>query len=373
MAYEPAPLRYIFGRYVLEFSKPMTRTVPAQSVLLLGTDLSTGGGVNRVIVDLAHLLHNRLGMRVTIASARSDAPSSYTIPDNVDILQGRRGGILAYLRFLWRLRSQPFDAVISFWGQDNILALLMLFGSGKQVVVCEHTSFHNATASVQLARRLIYRYAEAVTVLNRRELAHYTRYLANVSLVPNPVRPLRPPRSDRDKVILGVGHLVEKKGFADLIEAYARSGVFRKGWALRIIGDGPDRPRLEALIAKYHLEMATILPPTNDITQVYAAAQIIVVPSHLDVFSLVLAEGAISGLIPLAYDIDGPAYLLEQFPELLVPEGNVELLAERLGWLCRGNGPDPTDIARVMGDLTSPETITGYWRSLLAGRRRVGA
>lgn len=359
-------MQYISARCIASAARPVTGTVPSRSILLLGTDLSTGGGVNRVMVDLAHLLCERLGMRVTIASARSAAPSSYNIPDGVALLPGSGGGVPAYLRFLWRLRSQPFDTVVSFWGQDNVLALLMLLGSGKRVVACEHTSFHDTTATVRLGRRILYRFAHAVTVLNRRELAHHARYLSNVTLLPNPIRPLRPARGNRGKVILGIGHLIDRKGFADLVAAYARSGLAREGWALHIVGNGPDRARLQAMIDEHRLDNVAILPPSDDIVRVYETARIIVIPSQIEVFSLVLAEGAMSGLVPLAYDVDGPAYLLERFPDLLVPAGDVTLLAERLSSLCRGDAPDPATIARVIRDLTAPEVIAGQWRSLLA-------
>lgn len=344
----------------------MMQRVPSRSILLLGTDLSTGGGVNRVIVDLAGLLHKRLGMHVTISNARSDRPSSYEIPEDVALRPGRGSGILQYLQFLWRLRSEPFDTIVSFWGQDNILALLMLFRSGKRIVVCEHTSFQDAPRSVRLGRWILYRFAHAVTVLNRRELTHYTRYLTNVTLVPNPIRPLHRAHGKREKIILGVGHLVERKGFADLVEAYALSGLEQKGWALHIIGKGPEGARLHTMINQLGLTNAEIRPPSDDIARIYGLARIIVIPSQIEVFSLVLAEGALAGLIPLAYDNDGPAYLLERFLELIVPAGNVSILAERLDVLCSGDAPDPADVARVIGDLTDPEVVIRHWRSLLA-------
>lgn len=344
----------------------MSAEVKSGSVLLLGTDLSTGGGVNRVIVDLAALLRERIGLAVTIANARGTTAPSYALGDGVTVLQGSGRSIGAYLRFLWRLRSLPFETVVSFWSQDNVLAILMLLGSGKRVVACEHTSFHDAPLFVRLVRGIAYRLSHAVTVLNDRELAHYHRRLSNVVLVPNPIRPLPRQHVAREKIILAVGHLIPRKGFDDLIAAYALSEVATEGWRLHIVGAGPERDRLQAMIDERVPNAAVVLPPLDNIADLYQSARIIVVPSRIEVFSLVLAEAALTGVIPLAYDVDGPAYLLHHFPQLLVPAGDVEALGERLRSLCCGEAPDPAVVAEAISRLTAPDVIAGQWRSILA-------
>lgn len=345
-----------------------------QSILLLGTDLSTGGGVNRVIVDLADVLSSQLGHAVTIASARSRRPPSYAVPDGVRIVHadGADAGLGHYLRFLWRLRREAYDIVISFWTQDNILALLALAGTGKRVIACEHTCFFDATPAVRIARRLTYGFADAVTVLNRRELAHYRNYLSAVFLIPNAVCSALPSATEeRGNVVLGVGHLVPRKGFDDLVRAVDLSGITRQGWRVRIVGSGPDRDHLQAMIADRALPGVEIVAPSNAIAEEYRAASIIVIPSRSEVFSLVLAEAAMSGVMPLAYDVDGPAYLLEDFPECLVPAGDVAELAARLQRLCQGRISGQRAVAQSIRELTAPAAVAAQWRTILAHPRRL--
>src|SRR4051795_363521 len=88
-------------------------------ILFIATDLSTGGGVNKVIRDLAVLFRERLSADVTVVNARSERPSSYPFPDDITVQQGRPGGLLGYFRRLLGLRSLQADFVLGPWTQDN--------------------------------------------------------------------------------------------------------------------------------------------------------------------------------------------------------------------------------------------------------------
>ena len=82
--------------------------------------------------------------------------------------------------------------------------------------------------------------------------------------------------------LLAVGRLVEKKGFDVLLAAAAR---LRVPWTLRVVGDGPDRARLEARAAA--LGMADRVSFSGAITHehlpgAYREAHVVVVPSVVD-------------------------------------------------------------------------------------------
>src|SRR5207244_12041972 len=80
------------------------------------------------------------------------------------------------------------------------------------------------------------------------EVIPYTTSLPDVTPAPAPPAPT-PARAAQDGTgpVLFVGRLVERKGVARLIEAMARLGRGDEGPRLEIVGDGPERPRLEAL------------------------------------------------------------------------------------------------------------------------------
>lgn len=85
-------------------------------------------------------------------------------------------------------------------------------------------------------------------------------------------------------LILAVGRLREKKGFATLIEACGRLRSSGQGFRCEIVGYGEERPRLEALIAKHELAGRVVLVGKLTREQVrrrYARASVFVLPAQL--------------------------------------------------------------------------------------------
>ncbi|CAG4922698.1 MULTISPECIES: glycosyltransferase family 4 protein [Acidithrix] len=54
--------------------------------------------------------------------------------------------------------------------------------------------------------------------------------------------------------LLGVGRLVEKKGYATLIDAFAKVACEREGVKLRLVGDGPLKSELKDMVKSYQLQ-----------------------------------------------------------------------------------------------------------------------
>ena len=82
--------------------------------------------------------------------------------------------------------------------------------------------------------------------------------------------------------LLAVGRLVEKKGFDVLLDALSR---LDRPYRLRLVGDGPLRPRLEAMIAAHRLaDRVELVGRCTHATlpDYYAGADVVVVPSVVD-------------------------------------------------------------------------------------------
>jgi glycosyltransferase involved in cell wall biosynthesis len=204
--------------------------------------------------------------------------------------------------------------------------------------------------------------------LNRRDLEHY-RFLPRVRLIPNPVTPPAvPPGSRREKLIIAVGHLTPLKNFEDAIRAMHKSGLEEKGWSLAIIGSGPNESYLRVLIDELGLKRTHVHSPTEDLASWYGRASMLLVTSRLESFSLVLAEAMLCGVVPIAYASDGPSFILEDFPELLVEMGDVNTLSERL---VRFAEEDELTSLRERLRMSaakrfSPDTIVPLWQGLLS-------
>jgi len=334
-------------------------------VAMIAADLSTGGGVNRVIRDVAGLLAGN-GCRVEVFSARSDTPPTYRFADgNIQSIQ-RRGGIAAYVCAIWAVRRSKPDFVISSWTQDNILVALLFLGSRTRVILTEHIAWHFHRPLVRGLRRLAYPTVWRVIVLNRRELAYYQRFLGTARLLANPVTTFAAAASAKHKRVVAIGHLTPRKNFGDALRAFAVSGIAADGWSLDIVGAGVQQAELEALIASLGLTSAHIHPPTENIGAFYSEAAIVLVTSTTEVFSLVLAEAMAARAVPLAFATDGPSFILEAFPELLVPIGDVAMLGARLAELARMDlAPLVNRVSETIERRFAPDAIAAEWRELL--------
>ncbi len=109
---------------------------------------------------------------------------------------------------------------------------------------------------------------------------------ASVQVLPHGVdldrfRPL-PPSGGRTLRLLAVGRLVEKKGFAVLVDAVSR---LRRPFDLRIVGDGPERAALEAQAVQAGVRDRIVFCGSRthaELPAEYAAADVVVVPSIAD-------------------------------------------------------------------------------------------
>jgi glycosyltransferase involved in cell wall biosynthesis len=75
----------------------------------------------------------------------------------------------------------------------------------------------------------------------------------------------------------------------------------------------------------------------------------------------------LSGVVPIAYASDGPSFILEDFPEQLVPIGDLDGLSSRLRGFADYADLDPLreKLRENAASRFSPERIAEEWRELL--------
>ncbi|MER7275128.1 glycosyltransferase [Dactylosporangium sp. NPDC000244] len=151
------------------------------------------------------------------------------------------------------------------------------------------------------------------------------------------IAPLPPPEAPR---ILHVARLVEVKGTADLLRAFAlvRRGV--PAAELVIVGDGPLRAPLGALAAELGVAGAVRFlgaQPHAEVLAQVAAARVLCLPSvpaangAREGLGMVLLEAAASGRPVVGTDHGGiPEAVVDGETGYLVPERDPAALAERL-------------------------------------------
>ena len=143
--------------------------------------------------------------------------------------------------------------------------------------------------------------------------------------------------SSTPPLIVAVGRLIPKKGFADLIRACRLLMERGKSFRCEIIGEGPLEEELREQIAQLDLQGCVELPgakPQHEIREYLAAASAFVLPSvvdpdgGMDNLPTVIMEAMAAGLPVISTAVGGiPEMVIQSETGFLVPPGDVAALA----------------------------------------------
>jgi glycosyltransferase involved in cell wall biosynthesis len=113
----------------------------------------------------------------------------------------------------------------------------------------------------------------------------------------------------RGPVALAAGRMVNYKGFSHLIRAFAK--VEPANARLVILGEGEERPKIEAEIARLGLgDRVTLAGYVRQPWTYYQQAACFVLPSDSEPFGLVVVEALGNGLSVVSTNCDGPREIL---------------------------------------------------------------
>lgn len=148
-----------------------------------------------------------------------------------------------------------------------------------------------------------------------------------------PDRYRRPPSGAGDRLLF-VGRLVAAKGLPVLLAALALARRERPSLSLAVVGDGPDRPALEAEAQALGLGgSVSFLGYRNQeqVADLLSESSALVLPSFAEGVPVVLMEAMAAGLPVVATRIAGIPELVEDgVSGLLVPPGDEEALARAI-------------------------------------------
>jgi glycosyltransferase involved in cell wall biosynthesis len=130
---------------------------------------------------------------------------------------------------------------------------------------------------------------------------------------------------DRARVLLCVGRLAEQKGVDVAIEALRRIREQEPAAVLVVLGEGPERPRLEALAGD-----GVYLPGrVGDVAAWYGRAELLVHPVRWEGFGLALLEAMLAGKPVVATRVSSaPEIVADGETGLLVQPDDPAALAE---------------------------------------------
>lgn len=137
--------------------------------------------------------------------------------------------------------------------------------------------------------------------------------------------------------LLSVGRLVPVKGFNYLIEAVALLDQKKVNFCLDIVGAGGEYHHLNDLIKRLKLEAKVFLrEATSSIGDYYTKADLVIIPSLKEGYSLVAVEAASFGLPIIMTDVGlAGELLINNQSAVIVPVGDTAKLAEAIDGLIK--------------------------------------
>jgi glycosyltransferase involved in cell wall biosynthesis len=360
----------------------------SRRLLFVLPDLGAGGA-HFMNVRLAHQLQQR-GWSVSLA-VLFDRPEAVPpgLLDGLPIVRLRARGTLGKIAAIARLGTwaKNFDLVIG--GMEfaaTNYGYLAARWAGRPFVSWTHTAFdrHQAATSVfdrGISRWIYRRCAEVVfPSAGAREslrlaigtMPARARWHVVENFISVPTATPQPPNAAiyALPVLIGVGRLVELKAFDRLIRAHAALRTQGLDHHLVILGDGPQRPQLDAEIERLGVRESVFLP--GHVTNVHdwlAHASVFALCSRYEGFALALAEALAAGVATVAMDCpSGPSEVLQDGRAgRLVPADDEAALTAAIGDLLR----DPAlraryaALGRVRALDYTPERIVPRWEALL--------
>lgn len=379
-----------------------TTPVRLRKLTIFLADLG-GGGAERMMVSVANgLVERDIGVDLLLASA--NGPYLSEVAPGVSVSDLGAGGVAAALPSLIRhLRLTRPDLLLTTLPHASAVALAAraLSFTHTPVVVREaNTPTVGAHAWNSLKDRLAdlimrrsYRAADGVIAVSD----GVAEALMNVVGLPagqiatlyNPVVTSDLPElvavdpnhpwlaTDQPPVVLGVGSLSKRKDFYTLIRAFdlvARSREVK----LIILGEGPERTGLEALVAELNLDDRVTLPGFNANPFAYMSrAGVYVLSSHLEGLPGSLVQALACGCPSVATDCpSGPAEILQQGKlGPLVPIGDVRAM----GVAIESQLDNPTPRSQLIAGVakydadTVLDAVAGYLEEVSSRRRRASS
>jgi len=359
----------------------------------------TGGGAERVCVNLANAWVER-GRDVTLLTvAQNSARPAYAVDPRVErrdvgwprqpraeelssastVIEGlEQAGcpeLAAELDLIAMIRaailaSSP-DLVVTHIDMTNVRVLAAMQGTDVPVIACEHTDLTQIyLPRWQAARHALYRGAAAVVASHETSANWLARFGARAYAIPNPLvkpAPINCDKSERQRVV-ALGRLSPEKRPALLVRAFASIARDFPSWDLEVYGVGPLRQPLAGLIDELAPGRIYLRGFAADAYAVLRGADLFVSTSWVEGFGNSIWEALACGVPVVAMDCGAAARsLIRDGVDGLIVRGGISALGTALASLMGDDERRKAFAARAPEVLTrfSMESSLDAWDALL--------
>lgn len=282
------------------------------------------------------------------------------------------------------IRSAP-DRVISLTDRTNVLTLLAARGTDLRIIVSERTDIrhHHIGRAWEWLRKRTYPGACSIVVQTEAVRAAIKPIARNtpVHVIPNavpltgaeavsasPLQELDLP-ADRNWFV-AVGRHSYEKGFDRLIEAFAQAAEHCPAWNLVIVGDGPEKSKLQKTTQDLGLKGRVLFPGwTESPWPAIPKSSIAVLPSRYEGFPNALLEAMSHGLAPIAFNCEsGPSEIITHNENgVLIPQDDVVALSAAMRSLANDDAARTrlATAALSVSSRFSPERVFALWETVL--------
>ncbi len=336
-------------------SLPMPVSGDCTRVLHLVDTLNIGGTETQMVESALRM--KRLGYHITVGCLRAEGPLLRVLQSaSVPVVEFRKektllslNGARQLLRLAAFLRAGSFGVVHAHDLWANLLGVPAARLARTPVII----SSRRYLADLEWYKpwrnrviRLIYRLSTRVVVNSK---AVQERLVDRDRVSPKKVRVIynavdvvrfAAARENRQRVLPNIGASSKLivvlanmyspvKGHACLVSAARTVCENEPNVVFLLIGDGPERPNLEAQVRNFKLDQNVVfLGRRTDVPQLLASCDLSVLPSEAEAFPNALLESMSAGLPVVATAVGGSKEIIANGKNgLLVPPGKPEELA----------------------------------------------
>jgi glycosyltransferase involved in cell wall biosynthesis len=309
-----------------------------------------GGGAERVAVLLANEFARR-GLAIDLVLQRKEGPYLTDVAAEVRVVDLNSELRQLPWRFATYMKSTRPASLLSLLTAHNVVAAIVGPRHAGSIVVCEQNSIEDrkrAAGDWQTwlfpILRFVYDRVNKVVAVSQQlsdELVRLGIPADRLVFIPNPVdqRLLELRQRDEQRLspgeetrILAVGRLVKQKDFGTLIRAFDLL-TRRRLARLTILGEGPERPHLEALARELGIADRVDMPGfVSPPWETMAAASVLAMSSRGEGWPMAIVEALALGIPVVSTDCPtGPREILDngRFGRL-VPVGDPQALSDAI-------------------------------------------
>lgn len=290
----------------------------------------------------------------------------------------------------WQLRL-VYDKAVKLFGEPDVLYSHYLFLSNialtlkrhyaKPLVAIEHWSeLNNSELSVEVVRlgKATYANVDKLVVVSQSLKDSVKKNFGVDSVVVHNMlgkeflNKVEPYNYSNDMIrFISVGSLIERKRIDLVLNAFSR--IKRSDWEYVIIGDGPQKNSLKALVRELGIEKKVKFigkKTKSEILYELKSSDVFVLASVVETFGVVVIEAMSCGLPVIATRCGGPEYFVGKEDGVLVDVDNVECMVQKIEEMMDKRMMFMReDIAKRCTERFSPSVIakqlTGVFESVL--------